>query len=237
MRAKTASQHHQTKTGRNSSCLFFVLFSEHRFVILAELFDALVGQRMLGHLLDDLVGNGGNVGAGEGAFGDVHGMADAGRDDLGGDAVGVEYLGDFGDEVGAADADVIETANERADKGSAGTGGEQSLVGREDERHIDFDAFGGQGMTRLESFHGHRNLDDHILVDLGDLASFADHAFGVGGGRFDFAADGAVDDGGDLGYDLLEIAPFFGDEGRIGGDSANDAHVIGFPDVVHIGCV
>ena len=34
------------------------------------------------------------------------------------------------------------TADERADKGSAGTGGEQSLVGREDERHIDFDAFG-----------------------------------------------------------------------------------------------
>ena len=237
MRAQTAPQLHQTKTGRNSSCLFFVLFPEHRFVILAELFDALVGERMLGHLLDDLVGDGGDVGAGEGAFGDVHGMADAGGDDLRGDAVGVEDLGDFGDEVGAADADVIEAADERADECGTGTGGEQSLVGREDERHIDFDAFGSQGMTRLESFHGHRNLDDHILVDFGNLAPFADHAFGVGGGRLDFAADGAVDDGSDLGYDLFEIASFFGDEGRIGGDSANDAHVIGFPDVVHIGCV
>ena len=192
---------------------------------------------MLGHLLDDLVGHGGDVGTGEGAFRDVHRVADAGRDDFRLDAVGVEDFGDLGDEIRAADADVVEPSDERADEGSAGAGGEECLVGREDERHIDFDAFCGQGVTCLEAFHGHRDLDDHVLVDPGDFAALADHAFGVGGRRLDFAADGSVDDGCDLGYDLLEVAAFFGDEGRVGGDAADDAHVVGFADVVHVGCV
>ena len=215
----------------------YPLLPEHRFVILPELLDTLIGQRMFGHLFDDFVGDGGDVGAGEGAFGDVHGVADAGGDDFGLDAVGVEDLGDFGDEVGAADADVVEAADEGADEGSAGSGREERLIGREDEGHVDFDAFGGQGVTSLEAFHRHRNLDDHVLVDAGDFAAFADHAFSIGGGRFDFAADGAVDDGCDFGYDLFEVAAFFGDEGGIGGDAADDAHVVGFADIIHIGCV
>ena len=90
---------------------------------------------------------------------------------------------------------------------------------------------------RLEAFHRHRDLDDHIPVDPGDFPAFPDHALGIGGRRLDFTADGTVDDGGDFRDDLLEIAAFFGNEGRIGRDTANDAHVIYFPYVFDVGCV
>ncbi len=213
------------------------LFPEHRFVVFAEFLDALVGERVLGHLFDDFVGDGGDVGAGEGALRDVHGVADAGGDDFGLDAVGVEDLGDFGDQVGAADADVVEATDKGADEGGAGTGGQQGLVGRENQRHVDFDALCGQRMAGFEALDGHRDLDHHVLVDSGDLTAFADHAFGIGGRGFHLAADGPVDDGGDFGDDLLEVAAFFGDEGGVGGDAADDAHVIGFADVIHIGRV
>jgi len=192
---------------------------------------------VLGHLLDDFVGDGGDVGAGEGALRDVHGVADAGGDDFGLDAVRIEDLGDFGDQVGAAFADVVEPSDKGADEGSAGAGGEEGLVGGEDQRHVDFDAFGGERMAGLEAFDGHRNLDDHVLVDGGDLAAFRDHSGRVGGRCLDFAADRSVHDGGNFGHDLLEVAAFFGYEGRIGGYAADDAHGVGFPDVVDIRCV
>ena len=192
---------------------------------------------MLAHLLDDLVGDSGDVGAGEGALRDVHGVTDAGGDDLGLDAVGIEDLGYFRDQVRATDADVVEAADERADERRAGAGGQQCLVGSKNQRHVDFDAFGGQRMASFEALDGHGDLDHHVLVDLGDLAAFPDHAFGIGGRGFHLAADRAVDDGSDFGDDLLEVAAFFGDERGVGGDAADDAHVIGLADVIHIGCV
>ena len=55
--------------------------------------------------------------------------------------------------------------------------------------------------------------------------------------RDSLAADGAVHDRGDLFDDLCEIPALFCDQGRIGGNAADNAHIIGFFDVFYIGCV
>ena len=50
---------------------------------------------MAGHLFDDLVRDRGDVGAGQRAFRDMHGMADAGGNDLRLDVVQGEHLRDI----------------------------------------------------------------------------------------------------------------------------------------------
>ena len=63
------------------------LIAEHLAVILLEFDDAGVGQGVLAHLLDDLEGHGGDVGACPGAAQDVAGVPDGGGDDLSVDIV------------------------------------------------------------------------------------------------------------------------------------------------------
>ena len=92
-------------------------------------------------------------------------------------------------------------------------------------------------MAGLEPFGGHGNLHNHVLVNLGNLPAFSHHALGVGGGGLHFATDGAVYDRGNLGHHLLEVAAFFGDERRVGGHTANHAHVVGHGDLLNVCCV
>ena len=76
---------------------------------------------MLGHLLNDLVGHGGDVRTGQRTLGDMDGVADRGRNDLRMDVRVVgEDLADGADKVDARLADVIKTAKEGADVGRAG---------------------------------------------------------------------------------------------------------------------
>ena len=144
---------------------------------------------MAGHLLDDLVWNSRYIGTGERTFSDVHGVADACRYDFGVDAVQAEHFGHFRYQVGPADADVVQASYERAYERGSGPGRKESLVGGEDERHIDLDALGGQDVARLEAFDRHRNLDYHVPVDGRYLPSFPYHAFRVGRSGLDFTAD------------------------------------------------
>ena len=71
------------------------LFSENSQVILLEFLNTLIRQRMLGHLLQHLVGNGGDIRTGQGALGDMNAVAHGGGNDL---AVNIIILGeDIGD--------------------------------------------------------------------------------------------------------------------------------------------
>ena len=74
--------------------------------------------------------------------------------------------------------------------------GEQRLRRREDQRDVDPLALGRQRLARLDAFARERHLDDDVLVDRGELAPFADHAFGVGGD--DLGARRPLDDLADL---------------------------------------
>jgi hypothetical protein len=92
---------------------------------------AIVGQRVLEQLPDDLGRRGHHVGADLRRFDDVHRMADAGDQDLRREIVIVVDQADVGDQRHAVEADVVVAADEGRDEGRAGLGREQRLGGRE----------------------------------------------------------------------------------------------------------
>ena len=74
-------------------------------------------------------------------------------------------------------------------------------------------------------------------MDGSDLAAFCDHAFCVCGCSFYLAADRAVYDGCDLRDYFLKVAAFFGDQRRIGCNSADDPHIVCLADVFYISSI
>ena len=86
------------------------LFPKYSLIVLAELFDPLVSQRMMGHLLDHLIGNGGDIGSGQSALRHMHRMAHAGGNDLCLDIVKVKDLRNRLDQVDARLGNIIQTS-------------------------------------------------------------------------------------------------------------------------------
>ena len=86
------------------------LFPKYSLIVLAELFDPLVSQRMMGHLLDHLIGNGGDIGSGQSALRHMHRMAHAGGNDLCLDIVKVKDLRNRLDQVDARLGNIVQTA-------------------------------------------------------------------------------------------------------------------------------
>ena len=97
----------------------------------------------------------------------------------------------------------------------------QRLRRREDQRHVDAQAFRRQRLAGLHAVLGERHLDDDVLVDAGEIASLAHHARGVGG--HDLGADRALDDLADLLEDLAIVAGLLGQQRRIGRHAVEDA--------------
>ena len=191
---------------------------------------------MVDHLLDDLERHGGDVAAGHGTLGHMDGVAHAGADDLGLDVgIVVENGHNVGDQIRAGLVDVVQPSQEGAHIGGAGPGGQQGLVGGEDQGAVGGDALGGQGLDGLQPLGGHGDLDDHVGgVDGVDLPALLHHGLGVLGGGLHLAGDGAVHNGGDLPEGLGVVAALFCDQGGVGGDAADDAHVVCLADLVHI---
>ncbi len=180
---------------------------------------------MMQHLLNDLVGHGGDVGTGQGTVGHVDGVAHAGRDDLGLD-VGVveEHVVDGLDELDAPLGDIVQAPQEGADVGGTGAGGQQRLVGAENQGAVGGDALGGQGFDGLEALGGHGDFYDHVLGVQGvDGLALLDHRLGIGGGGFHLTADGAVHDGGNFSQRLGVVPALLGDEAGVGGDTGTPA--------------
>jgi len=82
----------------------------------------------------------------------------------------------------------------------------------------------------MGDFHYHMRGIQRI-----DGAALVDHALGVGGGRLDFTGYGAVHDGGDLFQRFGVVAALFGNQAWVGGDTGDNAHVVGLADLIHIG--
>ena len=59
------------------------LFPKHLGVVSLELLNAGIGQGVMQHLLNDLVGHGGDVGTGQRTVGHMDGVADGSGNDLG----------------------------------------------------------------------------------------------------------------------------------------------------------
>src|SRR6185369_675972 len=175
-----------------------------------EFLDAGIGQRVFCQLNHDRVGDGGDIGADQGRVEYVDRVAYAGHDDLAGVAVVVEDGADLFDDAHAVLGDVVQAADEGGHVGGARFGSQQRLHGSEDQGDIGLDPLVGKCLAGLETFRGHGQFDDDVLVDLGQFLAFLDHAGRVQGD--DLSRDRAVDDGDDLLDDVLEFAPRLGDQ-------------------------
>ena len=191
------------------------------------------------HLLDDLIGHRGDVRTGQGAVRHMDGIAHAGGDDLRLNVrVVQEHIVDGFHQLNARLADVIQPPQKRADVSGSGAGGQQGLVGAEDQRAVGGDTLGRQHLDGLEALGGHGDLHDHVGgVQRVDGAALGDHAFGVGGGGLHLAGDGAIHDGGDLGQGLGVVAALLGNQAGVGSDTGDNAHVVGLADLLYIGSV
>ena len=188
------------------------------------------------HLFNDLVRNGGDISTSQSAVRYMDGVADGSSNDLGVN-VGIvqEHVMNGFDQFNAGLANVVQTAQERADVSSACAGSQQRLVGGEHQRAVGGNALGGQRLDGLQALSGHGDLDDHVLGVQGiDGFALSNHGFSVHGGGLYFAGNGAVHDGGDLCQGLGIIAAFLGNQTGVGGNTGNNAHVIGFTDLIYI---
>ena len=146
--------------------------------------NAVVGQRVLHRIHEDLEGDGRDVSTGESALGDVLRFSDGGSDDLRLDAVKLEDLGDGLDQFDAVPSDVIDAADEGGNEGSTGARSEQGLVGREDQGDIGADTGLCETLHCFHAFCGHRDLDDDMRVKGSEDFAFCDHAFRIIGEDF-----------------------------------------------------
>ena len=78
-----------------------------------------------------------------------------------------------------------------------------------------------QRLARLDAVPGERHLDDDVLVDLRELAPFAQHALDIG--RDDFGAGRPLHDLADPLEDGAVVAAFLRQQRRVGGDAVDDA--------------
>src|SRR5690606_5700988 len=81
--------------------------------------------------------------------------------------------------------------------------------------------FARQDAAGLHALARERHLDDHVLVDGGDLASLAHHL--VSGGGDHFAAHGTLHDAADLLHDLPGIPARLREQRRVGGGAVDHA--------------
>ena len=91
------------------------------------------------------------------------------------------------------------------------------MSGREAERDVHANAFGGQLLGRLETFRDQRALHHDVLVDLSEFPSLLDHRL-----RFDadhLGADRPVHELTDLQQQVAETAPFLRRERGVGRDA------------------
>src|SRR5699024_5430439 len=215
----------------------FCLISEYCSVICLEFLDSGVSQRMMKHLLQNLIGNCRDICSGQSALCYMDRMTNACSDDLCLDSCYREHIGDLTDQRKSVCGDVIQSAKERGYICSACSCSQKSLVCGEDQGYVCLDAFFGKNFNCFQSLSCHRDLNNHVGMDLGDLAALCDHTLSVCCGSFYLSADRSVNDRCDLFDNLVEISSLFCDQRRIGGYSADDSHVVCLTDVFHIGCV
>ena len=134
-------------------------------------------------------------------------MTDRCGNDLGVDALCVEDLADLGNEVKSVFADVVHTADEGSNIGSACVGGKNGLAGGENNGIADGDTLGRKGLNGLKSFGDHGDLDNDVLALCGKLSAFFDHSLGVNAENL--GKNRAVgNDCGDVGEKIVKLSVF-----------------------------
>lgn len=184
--------------------------------------EALVGQRVLHHLVDDFEGHGRHIGADEGGLDQVHGVADGGGEDFGFQGVVVVDGADLLDDLHAVAAHIVNTTDEGADQERAGLGDQQGLQRLEAEGHVHLHAAVGESLAGTPAVGDAGEFDDDVVCDFKQGLGLFDHGVVLGGD--DLGRDGAGDDLADFLHAGVEIGTFLGDEAGAGGHVAAQAH-------------
>ena len=179
--------------------------------------------------------NGGNISAGQGTLHNVLGLSDGSGNNFGFNAMKFKDFRNSLDQFNAIPTDIIDTAYEGAYIGSACTGCEQCLVGREYQGHIGADSQFFQALDCFHAFRGHRNLHYHVRIQSGQYFAFFNHAFCIVSQYF--SGNRAVHNGCDFLNGGMEILPFLGNQGRIGGYTGNKSHIIGLANSLYISSI
>src|SRR3990172_4893158 len=183
--------------------------------IVAEGLDALVRQRVVYHLLEHLERRRGDVRAEQRRLSHVPRMADRRGQHFRLQVVKLDDRHQLADDVHAVLVDVVEAADKGRQQRRPGLGGQQALVGGEDERAVGLDAFLGEAVDGLQALLAHRHLDHDVGRQLGEVAALAQHALDVVGD--DLGADRAGGDAADFDQHLVVcLAARPGEERRVG---------------------
>src|SRR6266404_5676269 len=187
---------------------------------------------MIIKLFEHVEPHGADVGAYEGSFEHMRGMAHGGRQDLSfKGVVGVNRF-DLTDHLHTEVADGIQPAYEWANVGCATFGGQERLQGREGDGHVGFNAFSIKHLYGHEAFTRNRDFHDDVLMYFGQCPALLDHF--VGGQSQCFETDWAINDVTNLAIYIEMFSSGFGDVRGVGGDSINDAPAPRFFDFFYV---
>ena len=164
---------------------------------------------------------------------DVDRVTNRRRQHLGLEAVVRVDLADVADEIHADRADVVQTAQERADVGGSGLRGQERLGGREAERLVDPDVLVREVLHGLEAILGQRALHHDVGRDLRQLLALLHHALDVDGD--DLEAHVTGDARADLLDQRAERPLLLADERRVRRDAVDHAERHALPDLRHVG--
>ena len=188
---------------------------------------------MFCHLFNDCVWNGCDISTCQCTVGYMDRISYACCDDLCVQTCYLENLSDLTDQIHTSCGNIIQSSQERRNIGCTCSCGQQCLVCSKDQCYVCLDAFCCQHFAGFQTFYCHRDFYNHVRMDCCDLSSFRDHAFCVYGRCFYFTADRSVYDRSDLFDDFFKVSSLFCDQGRVGGNTTDHAHIICFFDVFY----
>ena len=141
------------------------------------------------------------------------------------------------DQLHAVPVDVVQAADEGRQIGSACFGRQNGLTGREYQGAIGANARFGEVGDGLNAFFDHGNFYHDVFVQGGQFFTFGHHAGKVGAD--DFSAHIAINHFANgfvvLQHSRVAYDAFFGHQARVGGDTVQNAQIVGFLNLGQIG--
>src|SRR5437667_969799 len=146
---------------------------ENLVVILQELFQALIRERVIEEHVQNFERHRSNLRSRHRRLDHVCGRPQRSRQNLRLKTVIFVDGRESANQIHPSPADIINPADKRTDDISPGFGRKQRLARRETQRHVDAQAFFAERGGRLDTLARERALHNDILMNAGELASFA----------------------------------------------------------------
>ena len=189
------------------------------------------------HLLKHLIWYSGNICTCQSTLCNVYRMTNAGSNDLSLDICNCKDLCDLADQVKTICRNIVQSAKERRYIGCTCSCSKKCLICSEDQSNICLDSFFGQNFNSLQSFSCHRDLNNHVRMNLSDLTTLTDHTFCICCGSLNLTADRSVNDLCNLFDNFIKVSALFCDQRRVCGNTTDDPHIICCFNILYLCCV